>query len=85
LPQRFATPEPPQVSGAVQLLPQSTPRPQPSPMVPQYVPPLTEQLVIDGEQVASPQTPGTKAPQACPIGHSPQSNVPPHPSPILWQ
>ena len=35
LPQRFATPEPPQVSGAVQSSPQSTLRPQPSPMVPQ--------------------------------------------------
>src|SRR5262249_48411795 len=31
-PHRFGTPEPPQVSGAVQLSPQSTERPQPSPI-----------------------------------------------------
>ena len=35
LPQRLATPVPPQVSGAVQLAPQSMDRPQPSPIVPQ--------------------------------------------------
>ena len=35
LPHRFATPEPPQVSGATHPSPQSTPRPHPSPMVPQ--------------------------------------------------
>jgi hypothetical protein len=35
LPQRLGTPDPPQVSGAVQEFPQSTDRPQPSPMIPQ--------------------------------------------------
>jgi hypothetical protein len=35
LPHRFGTPEPPQVSGAVQSFPQSISRPQPSPIFPQ--------------------------------------------------
>jgi hypothetical protein len=58
----LGTPEPPHVSGAVHVLPQSTGRPQPSPIVPQYVPPFTVQLVTVGAHVSSPQTPGTKAP-----------------------
>jgi len=35
LPHRLGTPEPPQISGAVQSSPQSTERPQPSPIFPQ--------------------------------------------------
>jgi hypothetical protein len=35
LPHTLGTPEPPQVSGAVQALVQSSVRPQPSPIVPQ--------------------------------------------------
>jgi hypothetical protein len=84
-PHRFGTPVPPQVSGAVQLAPQSTARPHPSPTIPQYVPPLTEQLATEGVQSGSAQTPGTNAPQVSFVGQPPQSMVPPQPLPILPQ
>ena len=63
LPHRFATPDPPQVSGLVQLVPQSMGRPQPSLMVPQYVPPVGEQVNTVAVHPGSPQTLGMNAPQ----------------------
>jgi hypothetical protein len=53
--------------------------------LPQYVPPFTEQLVTEGTHMVSPQTPGTNAPHVWLPGQSPQSSVPPQPSPIFPQ
>jgi hypothetical protein len=74
------TPAPPQVSGAVQL-PHSSNDPQPSPMVPQYWPP------VGGLQVAGAQNVGMQMPelQVCPAPHTPQSRLPPQRSPMTPQ
>src|SRR5579871_166138 len=64
--------------------PQSCTPPQPSPIIPQYCPPVGVQLTF--LQLGSVQMLATPPePQATPPGQVPQSSVPPHPSPILPQ
>src|SRR4051812_30482928 len=65
--------------------PQSSARPQPSPMTPQYWPPVATMQLI-GLQPGSPQTPGTPPPpQVAGAVQAPQSIAPPQPSPITPQ
>jgi len=80
-PHTFEMPPAPQLRGAAQL-PQSSARPHPSPMEPQYVPPTWAQV-----RGAHPSTSvlQTFCTQACPPVQSPQSSVPPQPSPITPQ
>ena len=60
--------------------PQSSDRPQPSPIVPQYLPPPAA-LQVPGVQLVGAQVFATPAPpQVEPAGQSPHINVPPHPS-----
>src|SRR5580765_2669208 len=63
--------------------PQLRTPPQPSPMVPQYWPPIGVQVAFT--QVGSLQTLATPAPQVPPFGQVLQSSVPPQPSPIMPQ
>src|SRR5262245_30966983 len=80
VPQTPAMLAPPQVMGALQPWQSSVP-PQPSPILPQYWPPLASAQVI-GEQVV-----GTHRPprQVWPAAQPPQSSSRPQPSPILPQ
>ena len=60
--------------------------PQPSPIEPQYLPPVGVQVVAVQEPAGAPHTLALPAPpQVCPPGQSPHSRVPPQPSPILPQ
>jgi hypothetical protein len=68
---------------ALAQAPQLSVPPQPSPIVPQYWPPIGVQVI--GLQVGSLQTSATLAPQVPPFGQLPQSSVPPQPSPMLPQ
>src|SRR5882672_373499 len=77
-------PPPLQVSGLPQS-PQSRRRPQPSPILPQYVPPTCAQVTGVHPSSGIPQTFGTWAPQTSPAGHAPQSSCPPQPLPITPQ
>jgi hypothetical protein len=64
--------------------PQSSEPSQPSPIVPQYWPPLNVHETF--VQLGLPHTPLTFAPHAVPIGQVvPQSVPPPQPSPIVPQ
>src|SRR4029077_49174 len=63
--------------------PQLRTPPQPSPMVPQYCPPIGVQVAFT--QVGSLQTFATPAPQVPPFGQVMQSSVPPQPSPMMPQ
>src|SRR6185295_15568261 len=80
LPHTPGTPPPPQVAVPVQL--QSSAPPQPSPILPQYRPPLG-MLQVSGTQLACTHTPEVVqllgAPQA------PQSSARPQPSPMVPQ
>src|SRR6185436_11287092 len=81
LPQTPGVPLPPQVSPAGQGAEQLRPWPQPSPIIPQYWPPITVQ--VRGAQPLAPwQMPLL---QVWPVGHAPQSMVRLQPSPILPQ
>src|SRR5262249_51068843 len=79
-PQTFATPAPPQVSGAMQT-PQVSVPPHPSGIVPQFFP--------RAAQVVGVQTPQTFAtpppPHVCGAAQTPQVSVPPHPSGMVPQ
>src|SRR5690242_10712397 len=75
-----AVPPPPQVSGLVQP-PQSSEWPQPSPMVPQYLPVACWQVMA----VQGPAGVQTLAVQSWPVGQAPQESVLPQPSPMVPQ
>jgi hypothetical protein len=65
--------------------PQSSVRPQPSPIVPQYRPPPAA-TQVPGVQLVGAQVFATPAPpQVEPAGQSPHWSVPPQPSPIVPQ
>ena len=84
-PQTLAMPPPPQVWPVGQLFPQSTAPPQPSPIVPQYWPPGSEQVRL-GVHPTWPQTWATPPPpQAWPVGQSPQSICASQPLPTTPQ
>jgi hypothetical protein len=54
-------------------------------MVPQYWPPVAG-LHVSAVQLAAPHTFAVPAPpQVCPVGHVPQSTLPPQPSPTVPQ
>src|SRR5262245_53348021 len=80
VPQTLATPPPPQVS-VPERPPQSIRRPQPSPIMPQYLPPSCWQAT--GMQLvgSGAHTLAVTAPHVCPPGHAPQSRTRPQPSP----
>jgi hypothetical protein len=64
--------------------PQSSLPSQPSPIVPQYWPPVNAHATF--VQLGLPQMPATFAPQTMPAGQAvPQSTEPPQPSPIMPQ
>ena len=79
-PHTLATPAPPQVCGEGQPLHVSVP-PQPSPMVPQYWPP------VDGVHVVGVQFVGTQmlSWHVCPDGQDPHASDPPQPLPMVPQ
>src|SRR5438045_1423101 len=80
-------PAPPQVCPPEQP-PQSCCPPQPSPTVPQYLPFACWQAmgVHAPESGAEPHTLGMPSPpQVCPVGHMPQSCLPPQPLPTMPQ
>ena len=73
-------PVPPQVWGASQL--QLSVPPQPSPIVPQYLPPPLAMLQVSGTQLAATHSPPA---QELPAGQSPHVSVPPQPLPMSPQ
>jgi hypothetical protein len=79
-PQTFGCPPPPQTSGAVQPTPQPMVPPQPSAMLPQFMP--AGQLVIFVQLVAPHWFGVPPPPQIAPPVHllAPQSTTPPQPS-----
>src|SRR5262249_28411274 len=80
MPQTFATPPPPQVCGAVQT-PQVSVPPQPSGIVPQFVP-----CAAPASRVQVPQTfAAPPPPQVSGAVQRPQVSVPPQPSGIVPQ
>jgi hypothetical protein len=80
LPHTPGMPPPPQVSDPVQL--QSSAPPQPSPILPQYRPPLGI-VQVRGAQLACTHTP--EAVQLLVAPQAPQSSARPQPSPIVPQ
>jgi hypothetical protein len=84
-PQIPVRPAPPQVCVPAQA-PQSRVLPQPSPILPQYWPPVGVQVNAVHDPAGAPHTLGMPAPpQLWPAGQAPQSRVLPQPSPILPQ
>src|SRR5262245_26974483 len=82
--QAFATPIEPHTPLFGQVVGQSSAPPQPSPILPQYWPPVLGVQVI-GTQFAGVHRFGRTAPQTWPVGHAPQLTVPPQPSPMSLQ
>ena len=80
-PQTLEIPPAPQLKGDAQS-PQSSKRPHPSPIAPQYVPPTCVHVRGAQPSIGVLQTFCT---QSCPPVQSPQSSIPPQPSPILPQ
>src|SRR5664280_874870 len=75
----------PQTPALGQVVPQSSERPQPSPIVPQYWPPLAAVQPLATQFGSKHKLLMPPPPQTPPFAQVPQSRLPPQPSPIVPQ